>query len=38
MASYSNTAKIGYNELYGTKKISRYNREIVITLNVYVVK
>ena len=31
------TVKLGYNELYGTVNISaRYNRDIIITLEVYV--
>jgi len=29
---------LGYNELYGTISIFHYNREIVITLKIYVVK
>jgi len=33
-----NTVKLGYNELYGPRKSVRYNREIVITVKVYVVK
>jgi len=33
------TVKLGYNKLYGTtRKSVRYNREIVITVKVYVVK
>ena len=32
------TVKLGYNELYGTTVFICYNRHIVITVNVYVVK